>query len=188
MKSKLLWMSLLLLMMAGCSSDDDAETVDGIVSLGGGVVYDGYAYQQIDETNPLSVFFGAELHQPRWDQYGNVDKSFFEQGEWDDESVLVINSREEFQKAYMGTKELPDVDFNQFTLVIGRTWGNDSSYGLNNVVLRDMGFTYELETQLFHNTNRVGFAAIQTIFYWRLYSKLSEKAMIIKRTVTGVYD
>ena len=50
----------------------------------------------------------------------------------------------------MGTKELPDVDFNQFTLVIGKTWGNDGSYGLSNVVLRDMGLTYELETQLIH--------------------------------------
>ena len=187
MKRKLLWMSLLLLILAGCSSDDD-ETVDGIVCMGGGVVYDGYLYQQIDETNPLSVFFGAELHQPRWDQYGNEHKSFFEQGEWNDESVLVINSREEFQKAYMGMKELPDVDFNQFTLVIGKTWGNDGSYGLSNVVLRDMGLTYELETQLIHHINRAAFDAIQPIFYWRLYSKLSKKAMIIKRTVTDVYD
>ena len=185
-KKNLLWISALLLMLAGCSNDD--EIVNEVKGERGGIVYDGYTLQKIDESDPVSVFFGKELHNPRWDGYGNEFKTFFEQGEWNDESILVINSQEEFQKAYMGTKDLPNVDFNQYTLIIGRTWGNDSSYELDKIVLRDRGRTYELETLLLHHVNRGAYAAILTIFYWHLYPKLAPKAITPKRTVTDVYD
>lgn len=186
-KSVLLLLNVLLLIFTGCSNDD--EVINGVRNgegYRGGIVYDGYTRQEIDESDPLSVFFGEELHNPRWDGYGNEFKTFFEQGKWNDESILVINSQEEFQKAYMGTKELPNVDFDLYTLVIGRTWGNDSSYKLDKIILRDKGSTYELETQLLHHVNGFAFAAIQTIFYWHLYPKLANKAIIPIRTVTDV--
>ncbi len=186
-KKSVLLLNVLLLIFTGCSNDD--EVINGVRNgegYRGGIVYDGYTRQEIDESDPLSVFFGEELHNPRWDGYGNEFKTFFEQGKWNDESILVINSQEEFQKAYMGTKELPNVDFDLYTLVIGRTWGNDSSYKLDKIILRDKGSTYELETQLLHHVNGFAFAAIQTIFYWHLYPKLANKAIIPIRTVTDV--
>jgi len=189
MKKILILTSAFLLMLAGCSSDDEAVNGEVNVEGGrGGVVYEGYTRQEIDESDPLSVFFGEELHNPRWDGSGNEFKTFFEQGEWNDESILVINSQEEFQKSYMGTKELPTVDFNMYTLIIGRTWGNDGSYKLNKIVLRDMGNTYELETQLLHHVGGFATAAIQTIFYWRLYPKLAQKSINPKRIVIDVNE
>ena len=187
-KKSLLWVSALLLILAGCSSDDEVIR-EGVHGEGerGGIVYEGHKQQAIDESDPLSVFFGEELHNPRWDGYGNEFKTFFEQGEWNDESILVINSQEEFQKVYMGTKELPSVDFNLYTLIIGRTWGNDSSYKLDKIILRDKGANYELETKLNHYVDWGALTAIQTIFYWHLYPKLAPKAIIPKRTVTDVH-
>ncbi len=190
MKRKLFWMSLLLLTIAGlssCSSNDDDEVAAGIDDVCGGVVYNGYAIQQFDKANPLSVFFAEELHEPTWDDEGNIHKSFFERGEWNDERVLVINSQEEFQTAYMGTKVLPDVDFGQYTLVIGKTWGNGSQE-LRSVILRDFGDAYELETQLVDHIDRASTCAIETIFYWHLYPKLPKKPIMLKRTVTDVHD
>lgn len=198
MKRKLFWMSLLLLTIAGlssCSSNDDDEVAAGIDDVCGGVVYNGYAIRQFDKANPLSVFFAEELHEPTWDDEGNIHKSFFERGEWNDERVLVINSQEEFQTAYMGTKTLPDVDFGQYTLVIGKTWGSSSSQVLRSVILRDLGYAYELETQLVdletQLVDHIDYAstcAIQTIFYWHLYPKLPKKPIMLKRTVTYVHD
>ena len=182
--TKLLGLTTIMLMLAGCSDD---EIVNGVKDEHGGFVYNGFTHQEIDESDPLSVFFGEELHTPYWDGSGNEYKTFFEQGEYNDESILVINSQEEFQEAYMGTKKLPDVDFNQYTLIIGRTWGNDSSYELNKIVLKK-GFIYILETQLLHHVNRGAYAAILTIFYWRLYPKLAQNAIVQKRTVTDVYE
>ena len=143
--------------------------------------------QDIDESDSVSVFFGKELHNPRWDEYGNEFKTFFEQGEWNDESILIINSQEEFQKAYMGTKDLPSVDFNKYTLIIGRTWGNDASYMLTEIILKDKGANYELDTKLNHYVDRAATMAIQTIFYWRLYPKLAQKPIVPKRIVIDVH-
>ena len=154
----------------------------------GGEVYDGWGKPEVDESDPLAVFFRDELHGPYWDGAGNEFKTFFEQGSWDEEDCLVINSSQEFQDAYMGTKELPTVDFNMYTLIIGRTWGNDGSYKLNKIVLRDMGNTYELETQLLHHVGGFATAAIQTIFYWRLYPKLAQKSINPKRIVIDVNE
>ena len=189
MKKNLLWMGALLLILAGCSSDDDASQGNGNVEkVSGGNVYQGFIHQEdVDESNPLSVFFGEELHNPYWDGAGNEYKTFFDQGGWDDESILVINSLEEFQKAYMGTKNLPDVDFNQYTLVIGRTWGNDGSYTLADIILKDKGTNYELETKLNHHVDWIATMAIQVIFYWRVYPKLAQKPIIPKRTVIDVH-
>ena len=101
-KKSVLLLNVLLLIFTGCSNDD--EVINGVRNgegYRGGIVYDGYTRQEIDESDPLSVFFGEELHNPRWDGYGNEFKTFFEQGKWNDESILVINSQEEFQKAYI---------------------------------------------------------------------------------------
>lgn len=188
-KKSLLWISAFLLILAGCSSDDDASQGNGNVEkVSGGIVYTDGTYQKSgDESDPLSVFFEKELHNPYWDGAGNEYKTFFDQGSWDDESILVINSFEEFQKAYMGTKDLPDVNFNLYTLVIGRTWGNDGSFMLADIILEDKGANYELETKLNHYVDRAATSAIQTIFYWRLYPKLAQKPIVPKRIVIDVH-
>jgi hypothetical protein len=151
----------------------------------GGEAYEGWGIEG-GSSDPLAVFFREELHGPYWDGDGNEYKTFFEQGKWDDESCLVFNSREEFQNAYMGTKELPDVDFDKYTLVIGRTWGNDSSYDLNIVFLKNKGDYYELETTINHYVDRVASFAIVKIYYWYLFNKFEKKDVVIKRIVKDV--
>ena len=154
----------------------------------GGVVYDGWGKPDVDTSDPLAVFFRDELHGPYWDGSGNKYMTFFDHGEWNDEICLMINSQQEFKTAYMGTKELPDVDFNQYTLIIGKTWGNDSSFELDKTVLWNLGLTYELETILLHHIDWGAFQAIMQIYYWRLYPKLVQKDIVPKRTVTDVRD
>ena len=173
-KNRFFWMFAVLMLVVGmssCSKDDDIgnedignedignDDIDNVDivnndSVRGGEVYDGWVKPEVDMSDPLAVFFRDELHSPYWDGQGNEIKTFFEQGEWDDKSCLMINSRQEFQDAYMGTKELPDVDFSNYTLIIGRVWGNDTSYKLNSVLLTDMTENYELEIKMLHYVDR----------------------------------
>lgn len=199
MKKNVLWAAIALVItiaIGACSSSNDDDSTVGKPAaddqsdyVDGGIINE-WDRPVVDKSDPLAAFFEEELHRPYWDGYGNEFKTFFENGSWDDEICLVFNSREEFQNAYMGSKELPEIDFNQYTLVIGRTWGNDGSYELNNVVLRDLGIAYELETILYrhHDPDRCYIAAITTFFYWRLYPKLSQKNIQIKRTVIDLVN
>lgn len=183
-----------IMTLASCDNDDNSlyrveKNESGeIAPVRCGIIIEGYARQKVDESDPVSVFFGKELHSPYWDGFGNEFKTFFEQGEWNDESCLMINSQQEFQAAYMGTKELPEVDFNQYTLVIGRTWSSDGSYVLDKTVLYNRDFTYELEAQFLHYLNGTAFCSIIRFYYWSLYPKLEPKEIILKRTVTDEYD
>lgn len=183
-----------IMTLASCDNDDNSlyrveKNESGeIAPVRCGIIIEGYARQKVDESDPVSVFFGKELHSPYWDGFGNEFKTFFEQGEWNDESCLMINSQQEFQAAYMGTKELPEVDFNQYTLVIGRTWSSDGSYVLDKTVLYNRDFTYELEAQFLHYLNGTAICSIIRFYYWSLYPKLEPKEIILKRTVTDVYN
>jgi len=154
----------------------------------GGEVYDGWTRPQTDRNDPLDTFFRDELHSPCWDDYGKEYKTFFGQLSWNKDTCLVINSTQEFQEAYMGTKELPEVDFENYTLIIGRTWGNDGSYELGDIILRDMASYYELETKMYHHVDKGFFCALIDAYYWRLYPKLKEQRIVLKRTVEDVKD
>lgn len=181
-----------------CSRDDEsiadvANGAAGIVNAGdtisyakSGVFQSDVELSEVSPSDLLAVFFSEELHNPIWDADGIESKTFFEQGNWDDESFLVINSQKDFQQAYMGRKELPEVDFDKYTLIIGRTWGSDSSFRLESVVLRDTGKAYELETKIQHFTDIGSFGAIVTMYYWGLYPKLQQKEMSVKRMVVDI--
>lgn len=164
-----------------------ADYPDAIGYVSGGNKHEGWNNTNQDVTDPLVAFFQEELHRPYWDENGNEIKTFFEQGSWDEESCMMINSREDFQKAYMGTKELPEIDFDKYTLIIGRTWGNDSSYELAEVFLRDNGDNYSLDACLWHHYGGA-FAAIIHIFYWRLYPKLPQKDIVTNHVVYSMVE
>ncbi len=191
MKRKLTFV-ILLLIMAGlnssCSDNYEETVIDDNSEVLGDVIYDGWDNTDIYISNPLKAFFREELHRPRWDDKGNEHKTFFEQGEYNDEKCLMINSQQEFQDAYMGTKKLPDVDFGKYTLLIGKTWGDDSSYKLDKIVLTDKNGHYHLEAQLLHYVDRAAFSAILTIYYWYLYPKLKSKEIVTSRTVKDIRE
>lgn len=167
--------------------DIRADYPDAISYISGGNNHEGWNNPDSDVADPLVAFFQEELHRPYWDENGNEIKTFFEQGSWDEEGCMMINSREDFQKAYMGTKELPEIDFDKYTLIIGRTWGNDSSYELADVFLRDNGDNYSLDACLWHHYGGA-FAAIIHIFYWRLYPKLPQKDIVTKHVVYSMVE
>ena len=157
-----------------------------IAAVAGEEIYDKWRKPQQETTDPLALFFRDELHGPYWDNNNIEHKTFFNHGNYDEERVLIINSREEFQSAYMGTNTLPEVDFSRYTLVLGRTWGNDTSCFLDKIILRDTSAYYELDAKLLHYVDIGAYSVVVNIYYWRLYPKLEKKNIIPKRSVMDV--
>lgn len=132
--------------------------------------------EPVDANAQLGEFFKTELC------------GFFDQTEWDEEKLLVINSDSELQSAYTGDKPLPDIDFSRYTLILGKDWAANGSYQLNEIRLWDNGDDYTLDIDILQYVWVTCVAAVQELYYWKLYSKLDNKPITLNRTFTFNYD
>ena len=120
MKRALFVLGMLLTfgLFCACSSDDESENVTDDSSerklndLGGKLIS---PVQEGDNFVATSDFFNSEL------PFGTYSKGFFvgsceQSGE---EVCYTINSKKELEDIYSGDKDLPEIDFQQYTLVIG---------------------------------------------------------------------
>ena len=152
-KNNVLWVCALLMLafgMSSCSSDDDRimGTVQTPVSM------PDEEDENKNEENVSTVRAADELSFFMTEAlYGNDKqgrRTFFS-ADPEEEKCLMINSEQEFREAYKGDKELPKVDFSMYTLVVGRSWGNDTSYFFDDFEMVDKGDSYQLDLTLNHN-------------------------------------
>lgn len=194
-KNVLLWIVAVLALavgVSGCGSNDDNEIVNvdrEIQAVSSGEGYE-WGETDIDESDPLAVFFRGELFTAEWtgsaNFYTHGIRDFFTSSKL--EEIYEIDSREEFTKAYKGTAELPEVDFSRYTLIVGKTYGVNGTYKFDRVILTDKGTTYEMETIVRANAGGGGTEAFMDIYYWCLYPKLEKKEITLKRTVKNGVD
>lgn len=74
-----------------------------------------------DTYQRLADFFNAELHHPYYMDGGQASLGFFGELEWDDQPCYLINSIEEFQSVYKGKEQLPEVDFDKYSVLVEET-------------------------------------------------------------------
>lgn len=176
-KNGILWMFAMLMLtigMSSCSNDDDSIDDPSDNVLRSGLFNDELVFFMTDalyksESAGLRTFFSESMS-------------------FDEDKCLIINSEQAFREAYKGDKELPVVDFSQYTLIIGRTWGNDSSFSLDHFEMTDDGSNYQINVTLNRNINpNLGaYGAITDILFWRLYPKMDSKPVNINRIVKEV--
>ena len=123
-------------------------------------------------SSPLSVFLTKELNSTTFHSTNYPYQ----------DSCIVINSREEFQAAFFSKEQLPEVDFQNNTLVICQTSAADTSYKLGHVSLKEKPDNYELQMTIFAEGSDA-FCMIMHIYYWRLFPKLKDKKIILKPTI-----
>ena len=144
-------------------------------------IYPDDGYDPMTWTIPseeLNFFMMDALH-------GNENqgrKTFFSE-EAVAEECLIINSEEEFQRAYKGDKELPKINFDYCTLVIGRTYGEHGGITYGGHELKDNGDTYQLNVTLNNNVNPdyCYTAAFTDIYFWKTYLKMEKKPVVFNR-------
>ena len=138
-----------------------------------------------DTYQRLAAFFQAELHHPYYRDGGEVYPGFFGELEYDAQPCYLINSMEEFQAAYKGNEQLPEVDFERYSVLVGRTYRIDGSESLGIYNLVDEDDHYRMYLGILRNVNPdYGYTCdIGDLFYWELYPKRESKPINIERRV-----
>ena len=92
---------------------------------------------------------------------------------------------EEFQTAYKGNEQLPEVDFERYSVLVGRTYRIDGSESLGIYNLVDEDDHYRMYLGILRNVNPdYGYTCdIGDLFYWDLYPKRESKPINIERRV-----
>jgi hypothetical protein len=173
----------MMTIVSSCTTSYDTPIIDidrEIQAVRGGDVYEGgRGKTEVDESDPLSVFFRGVMYDMIPMYHSGITDFCTDLGY---EGCHVIDSREEFEQADKGNQNLPEVDFSRYTLIVGITFGETGDYKLENVTLWDKGDSYELDTKV---RNKVGGSGTQTymrMYYWRLYPKLEKKDIVVRRT------
>lgn len=108
----------------------------------------------------------------------------FNFSEIDDRDIecFVINSMEEFEAVAPPSVELPVIDFDKYTLIIGQHWMGHPGYSFEKQAVDTE--SDKMTLNLVYKQLKGGTPAIMTIFYfWGLYDKLPEKTLTVNKII-----
>ncbi len=164
-----LYVLLLLTLTMGCSSDDSMENNDSNLIGKLSPIEEGEDFAKI------SAFFNAVLPA----NYGEMEKSpFFDNPQ---KSVCyIINKKEELESLYHGTQTLPEIDFNNHTLIIGLEKMPHLLYKIKKqeILSNEGGLQLNLYVSVPKESSYP--AAIMDMHYWGLYPKFQAKEITVK--------
>ena len=164
-----------------CSSDND-DTTNGKGSpeqTEEGAIFPAV----INADNYISQFFAAE--RPSSDT--SKSKSFFldSKGSASTENIVcIINSQDDLKAQYSGNMSLPNIDFANYTLIIGQQRMGSLGWDVTKQLLLVNG---DKATLNLHVTNRNEYQPdmFMTLYYWGLYPKQKDNILL---TVNVVKD
>lgn len=177
MKKFILFFSILItaICVCACSSDDDSDSFESNLPIG-----------LTDEA--ITDFFNSELPELHhsYDRYRNTESFFYEiidsvtsDGMAIKENmVYVINCQQELADVYQGKRELPAIDFDKYTLIIGQ----QIMPGLGFYVVKKELLTGDnglILTLYARNDNEIISCALQNLYFWRIYPKLSQNTISV---------
>ena len=168
MKKKLLF-GLLVFMTIGlwsCSSDKDDEYGSGnsVIPI----------LSETGVNNDLADFFKTELPM-------NSDlpsTGFFVDSNKD--ICHVVNSMEELKSLYKGEKELPVIDFNSQTLVIGQRVMPHLGYTLQKQYIKEYDGSLLLFLHIKCEPSDFYPTMLMKLYYWGIYPKINKTTITVK--------
>ena len=84
----------------------------------------------------------------------------------------VINCKEDLIDSYIGDKQLPNIDFNTKSLIIGQVQVPHTGYGIKKVELVK---SEPLVLNIYLEEKEGGYAMLTALRFWKLYPKVSDK-------------
>lgn len=166
MKKVVFIMSMLFTigLFCACSSDEEMSNNGGGETIP--IPKDGELLTPIEDKDiegyeNLSKFFGSEM------PIGVRSNSFFVNSDQDEFSV--INSLTELKGIYRGNQDIPNIDFEHYTLVLGQMFKPGACYP---VLRQNLEFLNNSCQQNLYVPNLEGrYTMNAPIYYWALYPK-----------------
>ena len=168
-------------MLVACSNDADGDlSFDG----NGGVTVEDLG----DISDEIAIFFNKELPERHNDSqpYGYSTSFFYdfsigskEKIECLENVVRLINSNQELADIYQGENELPKIDFDKYTLIIGHQLLPCLGFYLTKkeLVVSKEGLVMNLYTR---NDREIRACMLQNFYFWGLYPKQSQNTVSVK--------
>ena len=124
-------------------------------------------------TEEINSFFNDALPQ---DESSNC---FFTTLDLLKDTCYVINSNKELDELYSGEKNLPIIDFDKYTLILGKTM-ESAGYAIegHNIEITDNFLIITLTIKQLEGSYTQQFVPC---YYWGLYKKLPFKEYLIKK-------
>jgi hypothetical protein len=98
------------------------------------------------------------------------------------DTCYVINNHRELDALYKGQKTIPDVDFEKYTLVIGRAYMPHTGESLGYHDVSSEGKNINLYIEAYP----VGLDVIELDYFWGLYPKFETDILTCSRNVTKI--
>jgi len=109
---------------------------------------------------------------------GSLD-CFFTTLHWAEDTCLMINTIDEFRDAYECTGNLPEIDFDNYTLIIGKVRMGAGGYYVSEQKIIKV-CTLVLSVEVDYNEDEGQPAVFCVIYYWGLYPKLPNKPFYVE--------
>lgn len=168
MESNILILSVALLMLGGFVACNDSEESEYIGT------------PPVTASADVSVFFKTHLPSTA----GSYSETAFDFSEIDyrDIECFVINSMEEFEAVAPPAVELPVIDFDKYTLIIGQHWMGDSGYSFEKQAV-DAESDKMILNLVYKRLSGAHMQTLTIFYFWGLYDKLPEKTLAVNKII-----
>ena len=169
MKSNVLILKAVLLLLGGnlvaCDDSKEPEVV---------------GTPPVAASEEVTAFFTTHLPES---SYNCSEVKFnFSEIDFGETECFLINSTEEFEAVAPPSVELPVIDFDKYTLIIGQHWMGHPGYSFEKQAVDTE--SDKMILNLVYKQLKGGTPAIMTIFYfWGLYDKLPEKTLTVNKII-----
>lgn len=169
MKPNILTLTVALLMLGGgFVACDDSEEPEAIGT------------PPVTAPADVSAFFKTYLPPS---SYSHSEPAFgFSEIDYQDTECFVINSLEEFKAVAPPSVELPGIDFDKYTLIIGQHWMGDPGYSFEKQAVDTESDKMTLNL-VYKRMEGAHPAIVTTFYFWGLYTKLPEKTLTVNTTI-----
>ena len=155
----MLCLLLMTVAFAGCDTDKDPQFIYPL------------SYISID----VKSFFEKNL--PLLEE----SKTFFTNEELESDVFYTINNVKEFSNIYEGEKELPYIDFNQYTLIVGKIRMPESYFFVSKQAISRIDTSYTLNLYISPVSEEGSWPSFSTLYYWGIYPKLTNRNIEINK-------